>query len=123
MPRKSDALSDLTRLYEEIARDCQHPELLAGRLPPGWARIDDRPQPEQVRVTLRMDKDVARFFRSYGPGYQSLVAKVLRAFMLSTVTELRAVAEGDRGEGDAMELERMLVTQLEELRARRMGRG
>lgn len=119
MPRKSDALTDLTRLYEEIARDCQHPALLAGRLPPGWARIDDRPQPEQVRVTLRMDKDVARFFRSYGQGYQSLIAKVLRAFMLSTVTELRALAEAD-ADSDALEVERMLASQLEELRARRM---
>lgn len=35
----------------------------------------------KVPVTIRLDRDIARFYREYGRGYQTRINKVLRAFM------------------------------------------
>ncbi len=67
---------------------------LIGNCPEGWfteaIRADGPPGKE--RMTLRIDKDVARFFRATGQGFQVKMNDVLRAFMLAA--RLR-VLEGD----------------------------
>lgn len=64
-------------------------------LPFGWKSIEDK-HPcgrKQTRVTLRLDEDVAKFFRRMGPGYQTRVNAVLRLYMLARAADLL----GDRG--------------------------
>ncbi|WP_221181430.1 BrnA antitoxin family protein [Histidinibacterium lentulum] len=79
---------ELTDLMMSLANDTVHPDLLRGRLPMGWEDIRKEPDGDRLRVTLRVDRDVLKFFRSYGKGYQEIVAKVLRSYMLSRLCEL-----------------------------------
>jgi uncharacterized protein (DUF4415 family) len=60
--------------------------LAAGRAAPeGWDAIAaaQRVQPPKVRVSLRLDEDLAGWFRAQGRGHQTRMNAVLRAYMLS----------------------------------------
>ncbi len=53
-------------------------------LPKEWDQIwedEDRRDPKRTRVTIRLDADVVKFFKGLGPGYQTRINRVLRAFM------------------------------------------
>ena len=52
-------------------------------LPDAWDEIwDTRRLPKaKTRVTVRLDTDVVKFFKTLGPGYQPRMNDVLRAFM------------------------------------------
>lgn len=53
-------------------------------LPPAWDEIwqdADRRDPKRCRVTMRMDADVVKFFKTMGEGYQARINWVLRMFM------------------------------------------
>ena len=67
---------------------------LMDNCPPGWFAEDLRSNgpPGKERMTLRIDKDVAKFFRATGMGFQVKMNDVLRAFMMAA--QLR-VLEGD----------------------------
>ncbi|NDU99535.1 BrnA antitoxin family protein [Pseudoroseicyclus tamaricis] len=119
--RMTDELRDLwlTMLF-----DTRHPVLLEGKMPPEWAEILEGPEPAQVRVTLRIDADVAKWFRSFGPRYQKSVARVLRGFMLYRLSELADVVEGPPApmkQGDVLQghEEQQLVRELHKLRKER----
>lgn len=47
-----------------------------------FSQIDASHEPKE-RITVRFDKDVLRYFRSFGPGYQTRMNAVLRAWMLA----------------------------------------
>ncbi|MGM0584533.1 MAG: BrnA antitoxin family protein [Pseudomonadota bacterium] len=51
-------------------------------LPEGWAEVEARAPvtPWKARVTMRVDRDVLRWFRRLGPGYQTRMNAVLRAY-------------------------------------------
>jgi uncharacterized protein (DUF4415 family) len=53
-----------------------------GPLPEGWENSIDLglPEPKQG-VHIRLDAHVLRWFRQHGPGYQSRINAVLRAFV------------------------------------------
>jgi uncharacterized protein (DUF4415 family) len=51
------------------------------RIPVEWHEIAGRRESAKVRVNLRVDGDVVKWFRSMGPGYQPRMNDVLRAFM------------------------------------------
>jgi uncharacterized protein (DUF4415 family) len=59
-------------------------------VPKGWAEVErENPaHPPKTKLTLRLDADVARFFRTQGEGYQARVNAVLRAYMLAKLAEL-----------------------------------
>jgi len=67
---------------------------LMDNCPSGWFVEDLRTNgpPGKERMTLRIDKDVAKFFRVTGGGFQEKMNDVLRAFMMAA--QLR-VLEGD----------------------------
>ncbi len=54
---------------------------LNNRIPVEWHEISTRRESAKVRVTLRLDEDVVKWFRSMGPGYQPRMNDVLRSFM------------------------------------------
>ena len=53
----------------------------ARRIPKDWCEIAARNDTSRTRVTMRVDDDVLKFFRSMGPGYQARINDVLRVFM------------------------------------------
>ena len=56
-------------------------------VPDGWEVIDTEPpaQPKR-RVTVRLDADMLDWFRGMGPGYQTRMNRVLRLFMLHSIS-------------------------------------
>ncbi|EBA13048.1 hypothetical protein RCCS2_04164 [Roseobacter sp. CCS2] len=53
-------------------------------MPKEWDEIwedFDRRDPKKMRVTIRLDADVVKFFKAMGEGYQPRMNRVLRAFM------------------------------------------
>jgi uncharacterized protein (DUF4415 family) len=51
------------------------------RAKPGWGNVKVTwPQPKQA-ISLRIDKDILDWFRDRGPGYQTRMNAVLRAFV------------------------------------------
>jgi len=52
-----------------------------------WEDLDHR-DVKRTRVTVSLDADVVRFFKSMGPGYQPRMNRVLRAFMHSRLARI-----------------------------------
>jgi uncharacterized protein (DUF4415 family) len=44
-------------------------------------RVGLKPAPRKLLLSLRIDEDVVNWFRAQGPGYQSRMNSLLRAFM------------------------------------------
>ena len=44
-------------------------------------RVGLKPVPRKEQITLRLDGDVLAWFRSHGPGYQTQINALLRAYM------------------------------------------
>ncbi|HEV3112347.1 MAG TPA: BrnA antitoxin family protein [Candidatus Binataceae bacterium] len=53
-----------------------------GPLPEGWESTVEIgvPEPKQA-VHIRLDRDVVRWFKEHGPGYQTRINAVLKAFV------------------------------------------
>lgn len=62
--------------------DLHHTIEATGRIPEEWHEIAQQAnrQPTE-RVTLRLDRDVVKFFRSMGAGYGPRINDVLRSYM------------------------------------------
>ncbi len=83
------------RKYIELLNNCmnlqidmQHAHLKDLIIPKEWSEISTIP-PVQVkeRITIRLDKDVVKFYKALGPGYQKRMNVVLRIFMLSMLAK------------------------------------
>ncbi|WP_298296343.1 BrnA antitoxin family protein [uncultured Litoreibacter sp.] len=88
----------LIDLMRELTYDLHH-QLEAGifALPPEWQEIADRKDsPGKERMTIRIDRDVAKFFRSTGQGFQTRMNDVLRAFMHARLSGM--IEDGSRYE-------------------------
>lgn len=74
--------------------DMHHAIYAQHRIPSAWHTIATEPRDhEKTRVTMRVDKDVLRFFKTMGAGYQPKMNLVLRAFMHARLTGLVEGAE------------------------------
>lgn len=58
----------------------EHPEAKVKHIVRGIARRGLKPIPPKTSIALRVDADVLEWFRSQGPGYQTRINAVLRAF-------------------------------------------
>jgi uncharacterized protein (DUF4415 family) len=58
----------------------QHPEADVSHIVRGVVRRGLRPAPNKSLVSLRVDQDVLEWFKAQGPGYQTRINSVLRAF-------------------------------------------
>jgi len=58
----------------------EHPEMDVKHIVKGIVRRGLRPVPPKASISLRLDADVLEWFRSLGPGYQTRINAVLRAF-------------------------------------------
>jgi uncharacterized protein (DUF4415 family) len=47
---------------------------------PDWTKVSLAPSPGKLKVGLRLDRDVFDWFRNQGPGHQTRINQVLRAY-------------------------------------------
>ena len=71
----------LTDVLARVDYDMHHRIWINQRVPGDWHRIATTPTPHKKRVTIRVDEDVLKFFRSIGRDYGPRMNDVLRAFM------------------------------------------
>jgi uncharacterized protein (DUF4415 family) len=65
----------------DIVIDNDAPEWTADMFAKAVWRIGLKPLPPKTLLSLRIDADVLAWFRSTGPGYQSRMNALLRAYM------------------------------------------
>lgn len=78
--RHSSLMKDaLSRVEHDVLRTV----IEGDGIPDAWQEIAQTggPSAKRDRVHMRLDRDVIRFFKSMGPGYQERMACVLRAWM------------------------------------------
>ena len=84
--RKSTSIAsktDWARLKSvgaEGAPTTEHPEADIRHIVRGIVRRGLQPLPAKASISLRVDQDVLEWFKAQGPGYQTRINTVLRAF-------------------------------------------
>ena len=71
----------LTDVYDRLEFDLHTLLNHYKRIPHEWHVIHRERDYSKTRITLRVDCDVVKFFRSMGPEYQRRMNDVMRAFM------------------------------------------
>lgn len=96
-PTKRAHMNYFCDLMMQIEWDLHQKVLDDKRVPPAWNEIArERPRRTKTRLTLRLEDDVVKFFRSFGKGYQERMNDVLAAWMHG---RLAGVIEGPETEG------------------------
>ncbi|MBS0446477.1 MAG: BrnA antitoxin family protein [Proteobacteria bacterium] len=65
---------------EAAAPTAEHPEADVRHIVRGMVRRGLEPLPSKASISLRVDQDVLEWFKQQGPGYQTRINAVLRAF-------------------------------------------
>jgi uncharacterized protein (DUF4415 family) len=63
----------------------EHPEASIRHIVRGVVRRGLQPLPSKASISLRVDQDVLEWFKAQGPGYQTRINTVLRAFRDASV--------------------------------------
>ena len=63
----------------------EHPEVEIQHVVRGVVRRGLKPLPRKASISLRVDQDVLEWFKEQGPGYQTRINAVLRAFRDASV--------------------------------------
>jgi uncharacterized protein (DUF4415 family) len=66
--------------HDDIKFTPEHPELDVRHIVRGVVRRGLKPAPPKASIALRLDADVLEWFKAQGPGYQTRMNAVLRAF-------------------------------------------
>ena len=80
--------TDWARLASDEAEaqpSSEHPEASLDHIVRGIVRRGLQPLPTKASVSLRLDRDVLEWFKAQGPGYQTRINNVLRAFRDASV--------------------------------------
>ena len=64
----------------DIALSAEHPEASLKHIARGIARRGLRPVPPKASISLRLDAEVLKWLKAQGPGYQTRINAILRAF-------------------------------------------
>ena len=64
----------------DIAVSAEHPDASVKDIVRGIARRGLKPIPPKASISLRLDADVLSWLKSQGPGYQTRINAILRAF-------------------------------------------
>jgi uncharacterized protein (DUF4415 family) len=64
----------------EIRRAGEHPEASVKHIVRGVVRRGLKPVPPKASISLRLDADVLEWFKAQGPGYQTRINAILRAY-------------------------------------------
>lgn len=78
----SKSRTDWARLKaaHPVSATREHPEADIRHIVHGMVRRGLQPRPAKAAVSLRVDEDVIEWFKAQGPGYQTRINAVLRAF-------------------------------------------
>lgn len=69
-------------ILKQLDWDMHETIFFNGRVPPAWFEIaQTRYGGKKTRVTLLVEENIVRFFKSQGAGYQARMNEVLAAFM------------------------------------------
>ena len=63
----------------------EHPESTVRHIVRGVVRRGLAPLPAKASISLRVDQDVLEWFKAQGPGYQTRINMILRAFRDASV--------------------------------------
>ncbi|GAB3657835.1 BrnA antitoxin family protein [Ramlibacter alkalitolerans] len=78
--------TDWDRLKADRASGAtEHPEADLKHIVRGVVRRGLQPLPAKALISLRVDQDVLEWFKAQGPGYQTRINSVLRAFRDASV--------------------------------------
>ena len=79
--------TDWARLKSKTAVSAapEHPEADIRHVMRGVVRRGLKPQPPKAAISLRVEQDVLEWFKAQGPGYQTRINAVLRAFRDASV--------------------------------------
>ncbi len=79
--------TDWTRLKSKAAVSvaAEHPEADIRHVMRGVVRRGLKPQSPKTAISLRVEQDVLEWFKAQGPGYQTRINAVLRAFRDASV--------------------------------------
>ncbi len=80
---------------KDIKLTSEHPEANAKHIVRGILRRGLKPVPSKASISLRVDADVLEWFKEQGPGYQTRINAVLRAFKSASFA--LALPSGARG--------------------------
>ena len=75
--------TDRARLLDAAEKgkpDAEHPQAEVAHVGRGIVRRGLKPIASKELVSLRLDQDVLEWFKAQGPGYQTRINSVLRAF-------------------------------------------
>ncbi|MBM2811223.1 MAG: hypothetical protein HW416_1982 [Chloroflexi bacterium] len=75
--KKVDSITD--EVLEKITADDEYER----GLNPDWTKARLLMPESKGHINLRVDRDVLRFFKAQGPGYQTRINAVLRSYMLA----------------------------------------
>jgi len=64
----------------DIARPREHPEAALRHIARGIVRRGLKPVPPKSAISLRVDADVLEWLKAQGPGYQTRINAILRAY-------------------------------------------
>ena len=64
----------------DIKLSAEHPEAKLKHIAKGVVRRGLKPVPPKKSISLRVDEDVLEWYKAQGPGYQTRINAVLRAF-------------------------------------------
>ncbi|MEY4563543.1 MAG: hypothetical protein RLZZ618_2820 [Pseudomonadota bacterium] len=79
MPSKTD-WARLHNADAEGVSTAEHPEADVRHVVRGIVRRGLQPLASKTSISLRVDQDVLEWFKAQGPGYQTRINSVLRAF-------------------------------------------
>jgi uncharacterized protein (DUF4415 family) len=77
---KTDWKRIRTMKDKDISISAEHPEADVRHIVRGIVRRGLQPVPPKASIALRLDADVLEWFKAQGPGYQTRINAVLRAF-------------------------------------------
>lgn len=81
-PRQRAQMSYMMDVMRRLEWDLHNSIEMTGRIPAEWHEIaQQRPASGKEKVTLRLETDVLKFFRSMGPDYGPRINDVLRSYM------------------------------------------
>ena len=81
-PKQTAQYTYMMDVMRRLEWDLHHRIEDTGRIPVEWHEIaQGRPTARKVRVTLALEADVVKFFRSMGPGYGPRINDVLKSFV------------------------------------------
>jgi len=71
---------------KDIKRTTEHPEAHVKHIVRGIARQGLKPAAGKTSISLRVDADVLEWFKAQGPGYQTRINAVLKAYKDASVS-------------------------------------